>query len=136
MQSQLPTLEDHSAPDYYHPSPLHTQISDAMEQLESHGTSLIQLDRPCDDELVQLFVRFGEQMTPYMARIGNIKHRDSAGKILREGIKLLSCHDNKVTGLRRDGSKAVVNCTWGVAETFISILSALGATSEQNAVPP
>jgi hypothetical protein len=129
MNSQQRTSRDHSIPGSYNPSPLHVQIADALEQLESHDTSLIQLDRPCDDELVQLFVRFGEQMTPYMARIGDIKCRDSAGKILREGIKLLSCHDNHTTDSGRDESEGLLNFTWGATENFISMLSALGAAS-------
>ncbi|KIM94796.1 hypothetical protein OIDMADRAFT_135444 [Oidiodendron maius Zn] len=98
---------------------------------ELQGTSLIQLDRPCDDELVQLFVRSGERMTPYMARVGDIKSRDSAGKILREGIKLLS---RQGTGSRRNGSERLPNFIWGAAENFISMLSALGAASSQDAI--
>ena len=129
MESRQPNLEDHSLSDYYSPSPLRSQISGALEQLEGHETSLIQLDRPCDDELVQLFVRFGERMTPYMARIGDIKSRDSAGKILREGIKLLTFHGNKTTGLGGNGSERLLGCTWGAAETYSAMLSALGAVS-------
>lgn len=129
MQSLQPTFEDYSIPENYKPSPLHTRISGAQEQLESHETSLIQLDRPCDDELVQLFVHFGEQMTPYMARIGDVKCRDSAGKILREGIKLLSCHDNKTSSSRTDGGERFLSSTWGAAENFTSMLLALSAAS-------
>jgi hypothetical protein len=121
--------DDRSIYSYNSPA-LHTQISGAMEHLESHETSLIQLDRPCDDEIVQLFVRFGEQMTPYMARIGDIKQRGSAGKIMREGIRILSCHDNHSLGpRRRRESEGSVSFTWGAAENFIDMLAALGAAS-------
>jgi hypothetical protein len=100
-----------------------------MEQLESHETSIIQLDRPCDDEIVQLFVRFGEKMTPYLARIGDMKARGSAGKVLREGIRVLSCQDNHGLGSRRRReSEGSVSSTWGVSENFIEMLAALGAT--------
>jgi len=49
----------------------------------------INLDRPCDDELIQTFVRHGTKMTGYMAGIGNINQIGSAVKILREGVKIL-----------------------------------------------
>lgn len=131
IRTWRPNAEEHTSSDYYNSSPPHRQISSMQEQLESHETSLIQLDRPCDDELVQLFVRSGERMTPYMARVGDIKSRDSAGKILREGIKLLS---RQGTGSRRNGSERLPNFIWGAAENFISMLSALGAASSQDAI--
>ena len=129
LESRQPTLEGHSISDYYSPLPLRTQIAGKLEQLEGHETSLIQLDRPCDDELVQLFVRFGERMTPYMARIGDIKSRDSTGKILREGIRLLSCHGNQTTGSGQSESDRLLGFTWGAAENFSAMLSALGSVS-------
>ena len=131
IRTRQPTSEEHISSDYCNFSLPDRQISSMLERLESHETSLIQLDRPCDDELVQLFVRSGERMVPYMARVGDIKSRDSAGKILREGIKLLSRHD---TGSRRNGSERLHNFTWGAAENFTSMLSALGAASSQDAV--
>lgn len=128
LKSRPDVLENHNISNYYDSSvssPLNTRIGSALERLESHETSLIQLDRPCDDELVQLFVRFGEHMTPYMARIGDVKSRNSPEKILREGIRLLSCHGNKATASRTSGSGRRLNFTWGVAEDFTSMLSAL-----------
>ncbi|KAE9376284.1 hypothetical protein N431DRAFT_330374 [Stipitochalara longipes BDJ] len=127
LNPQQSTLGDHSIPDYYSPSPLRARIADALERLECHETSLIQLDRPCDDELIQLFVQVGEKMTPYMARIGDIKCKDSPGKILREGIKLLSSQENHNADSGRDRSERSLNFTWGTAENSISKLSALGA---------
>jgi hypothetical protein len=130
-KSRPEVLEPQNISNYYDASvssPLNSRIGSALESLESHETSLIQLDRPCDDELVQLFVRFGEHMTPYMARIGDVKSSDSPGKILREGIRLLSCHGNKVTASRTSGSERRLDFAWGIAEDFTSMLSAL-ATS-------
>ncbi|KAH8679106.1 hypothetical protein BGZ60DRAFT_257070 [Tricladium varicosporioides] len=49
----------------------------------------INLDRLCDDELIQTFVRHGTKMTGHMAGIGDICQVGSAGKILREGVKIL-----------------------------------------------
>lgn len=111
---------------YPNPPPLHPQISSALDHLECHETSLIQLDRPCDDEIVQLFVRFGERMTPYMARIGDISTKGSGRKILREGIKLLSSHDNH--GLGGAGER-MPSCAWGASERFGELLAALGGMS-------
>lgn len=122
---QLP-LEVNRMSNYYSSSRPHAQSSEDLEQLESHETSIIQLDRPCDDELVQLFVRFGEKMTPYLARIGDIRCGESAGKILREGIKLLSSHSNKATGSRAHAGEGLVNSTWGATENFTAMLSVLG----------
>lgn len=51
--------------------------------------SLIQLDRPCDDEIVQAFVRRGFEMSAYMQNIGNIHDRGAPRKILLEGKRLL-----------------------------------------------
>lgn len=127
IQSQQPTSDDHTISNYYNPLPLYTPIAGALEELENFGASLIQLDRPCDDEIVQLFVRFGEQITPYMARIGDIRCRDAPGKVLREGRQLLS--DGNHASARRSGSEISPNFTWGAAKNFIELLSALGATS-------
>jgi hypothetical protein len=49
----------------------------------------INLDRLCDDELIQTFVRHGTKMTGYMTGIGDICQAGSAEKILREGVKIL-----------------------------------------------
>lgn len=123
-----PTSERHQSISNYYPNPpsLHAQIAGALDHLECHETSLIQLDRPCDDEIVQLFVRFGEKMTPYMARIGDISTKGSGRKILCEGIKLLSSHDNH--GLGGVGER-MPSCAWGAAERFGELLAALGGTT-------
>ncbi|KFY99104.1 hypothetical protein V500_01476 [Pseudogymnoascus sp. VKM F-4518 (FW-2643)] len=123
-----PTSERHQSISNYYPNPpsLHAQIAGALDHLECHETSLIQLDRPCDDEIVQLFVRFGEKMTPYMARIGDISTKGSGRKILREGIKLLSSHDNH--GLGGVGER-MPSCAWGAAERFGELLAALGGAA-------
>jgi hypothetical protein len=134
VQPQQPTSEDNASLNYYNPSSPRTRIAGALEQLGGHETYIIQLDRPCDDELVQLFVCFGDQMTPYMARIGDIECKDSAGKILREGIRLLSSHYGRATDTRGGGCKGSLNFIWGAAENYISMLSALATTSQAIAV--
>ncbi|KAI4854113.1 hypothetical protein E4T44_00392 [Aureobasidium sp. EXF-8845] len=55
---------------------------------------LIQIDRPCDDELVQLFIRKGNKIPPYMTGVGSICEPGSAARIPRLGANLLvtRCH--------------------------------------------
>ncbi|KAH7379559.1 hypothetical protein BKA66DRAFT_466276 [Pyrenochaeta sp. MPI-SDFR-AT-0127] len=48
------------------------------------------LDRPCDDEIVQLFIREGHMMVPQMFRGVRICSAEGSRKVLDEGIKLLS----------------------------------------------
>ncbi|KAB8297286.1 hypothetical protein EYC80_002643 [Monilinia laxa] len=53
--------------------------------------SSMQLDRPADDELVQLFVKRGQRMKALVMGVGNLCQRDGrgAGRVLGEGRKLL-----------------------------------------------
>ena len=128
IHPQQSTAENDSSLSYYDPPSLGTHVAGTLEQLGGLETYFIQLDRPCDDELVQLFVRFGDQMTPYMARIGDIEREDSAGKILQEGIRLLSDHGNHATDTVAGESDGSPTFIWGATEGFISILSALATT--------
>lgn len=58
---------------------------------DANDTSLpIVLDRPCDDEIVQLFIREGHMMDPQMFRAVRICSVEGSRKVLDEGIKLLS----------------------------------------------
>jgi hypothetical protein len=123
MQPQHAASTDSGKPGYHSPSSLHIQAAGELEGLASHGVSLIQLDRPCDDELVQLFVRFGDRMTPFMAQTGDIKCKGSPEKVLRQGIKLLSNRDEHNTARSS-------NFVWGAAQNFIAILSALCTPTE------
>lgn len=68
----------------------------------------ISLDRPADDELVQIFVRRGSKMAPTISGIGDVCAVDGPQKVLLEGMKLLG-------GLT----------TWGAAEPAMRLLEAL-----------
>ncbi|EMD61274.1 hypothetical protein COCSADRAFT_96188 [Bipolaris sorokiniana ND90Pr] len=83
--------------------------------------SFCHLDRPLDDELVQLFVRVGHRMCPNISRVGNILDPQAAPNILREGRSLLLA-----------GSRARVNTdntapqfTWGIEECYVKSLSGI-----------
>lgn len=71
-------------------------------------SSSIQLDRPCDDKLVQLFVREGQSMQGNLTGVGDICARGAPEKILRLGCDILS------------------NLTaWGLSKRFVDILLCL-----------
>ncbi|RGP63419.1 transcription factor zms1 [Fusarium sporotrichioides] len=79
---------------------------------EEPEPEFIHLDRPCDDEMVQTYIRLGHKMKGYMQRVGDICSIDAPPKILKEGIRLLS-H-------RRDKEK-----TWGIEISFVKGLTSL-----------
>lgn len=75
--------------------------------------NIIYIDRPCDDEMVQLYLRHGDKMSAHMARVGVITEASASSKILREGIRLLE------------------NGTWGVGGAYMEVLTALAQAMEQ-----
>jgi hypothetical protein len=95
----------------------------------------IHLDRPCDDEMVQTYIRKGFRISAYMARVGNIMDDGAATKIVQEGIRLLS------TAAANSGSTAVVGHAnalgggapeargalgqWGIEQSFADVLWSL-----------
>ncbi|KAJ5832213.1 hypothetical protein N7474_000524 [Penicillium riverlandense] len=68
--------------------------------------SFIHLDRPCDDELVQLFVREGHAMTGNVTGVGDICAPDGPERILRVGCETLA-------GLT----------AWGLSKQLAAVLS-------------
>ena len=59
------------------------------DDAESLFPTSIQLDRPADDELVQLFVKRGGLMRANITGVGNICSAKGPGRVLLEGRKLL-----------------------------------------------
>ncbi|OKL56172.1 hypothetical protein UA08_08491 [Talaromyces atroroseus] len=72
--------------------------------------TFIHLDRPCDDEIVQLFVREGQTMSGNVTGVGDICSLHGPSRILKEGIRILSS----------------LASTWGGTHEYIDILSRLG----------
>ncbi|KAJ5315452.1 hypothetical protein N7476_005759 [Penicillium atrosanguineum] len=70
--------------------------------------SFIHLDRPCDDELVQLFVREGHSMRGNITGVGDICAPEGPERILRVGCETLS----SLTA-------------WGISKQFVAILTRL-----------
>jgi Fungal specific transcription factor domain len=72
--------------------------------------TFIHLDRPCDDEIVQLFVREGQTMRGNVTGVGDICSPHGPSKVLKEGIRILSS----------------LASTWGITHEYIDVLSRLG----------
>ncbi|KAJ5160007.1 uncharacterized protein N7482_007011 [Penicillium canariense] len=81
----------------------------------SQEPSFIHLDRPCDDELVQLFVREGHSMRGNITGVGDICAPEGPERILRIGCEVLS-------GL----------AAWRLSKRFISILTRLAGLASRN----
>lgn len=81
-----------------------------QDQAEYDATpTFIHLDRPCDDEIVQLFVRKGQSMRGNVTGVGDICSPQGPSRVLKEGIRILSS----------------LASTWGITHEYIEILSKL-----------
>ena len=84
---------------------------DSDSKLDTESASdqpeFIHLDRPCDDEMVQHFVRNGHNMSGHMSNVGDICKTPQ--KVLMEGAKLL---------------RTRLSC-WGVSREYFDILTKL-----------
>ncbi|KAL5326159.1 hypothetical protein ACEPPN_007297 [Leptodophora sp. 'Broadleaf-Isolate-01'] len=77
----------------------------------------INLDRLCDDELIQMYVLHGSRMKGYMAGIGDICKEGASVKILREGSKIIACNGtHRGRFLQVGGGERHVAAlpTWGI----------------------
>ncbi|OQE10169.1 hypothetical protein PENVUL_c004G09538 [Penicillium vulpinum] len=70
--------------------------------------SFVHLDRPCDDELVQLFVREGHAMRGNVTGVGDICGTEGPERMLRVGCEIIS-------GLT----------AWSISKKFVAILTRL-----------
>jgi hypothetical protein len=81
-----------------------------QDQIEYDATpTFVHLDRPCDDEIVQLFVREGQTMRGNVTGVGDICSPQGPSRVLKEGIRILSS----------------LASTWGITYEYIDILSGL-----------
>ena len=97
----LPAAENH-----WH----HSLLPDAMDE---RFPSFVHLDRPNDDEMVQLFVRSGRPsvMRAYISGIGDICSPKAPLRILKEGVKILTN----------------VSMVWGRTDRYINVLTGMNA---------
>ncbi|KAJ5654012.1 hypothetical protein N7490_001015 [Penicillium lividum] len=84
-------------------------------RVPSQEPSFIHLDRPCDDELVQLFVREGHSMRGNITGVGDICAPEGPERVLRIGCETLS----SLTA-------------WGISKRFIAILGRLADLVARN----
>ncbi|KAF2149124.1 hypothetical protein K461DRAFT_57676 [Myriangium duriaei CBS 260.36] len=72
----------------------------------------IHLDRPADDEIVQLYISNGSRMKAYIGGIWDVSDRQSPAKILREGARITK------------------QLPWGVAKPIVQHLESLAIHCE------
>lgn len=100
------------------------------ESDEAPEPAFLHLDRPLDDELVQMYVRLGHRMSAYVANVGSIQESDAPKKIAREGLRLMAKKTQSAGGLHDCTVDELINahCTWGIERCYRKILSSLLAT--------
>ncbi|KAF4995632.1 hypothetical protein FGRMN_5024 [Fusarium graminum] len=76
---------------------------------DDDSPTFIRLDRPNDDEMVQLFVRTGV-LKAYISGVGDIYASDAPARVLKEGRKILES----------------VSLAWGRSTEYMDLLRALG----------
>lgn len=88
--------------------PQTSQHDGSSSSSDSAAVNSVRLDRPTDDELVQLFIKNGMSMKATITGVGNIAGRKGPLRMLKEGFKLLGC-------LR----------SWGIRDHYMSTLLSL-----------
>ncbi|KAF5621893.1 transcription factor ZMS1 [Fusarium sp. NRRL 52700] len=92
-----------------------------VESEEEPDPTFIHLDRPCDDEMVQVYIRLGHKMAGHCQRVGNICSPNAPPKILKEGIRMLS-------------HARARNKEWGIEASYVKGLASLlhSTTAQEN----
>lgn len=86
--------------------------------------TFIHLDRPCDDEIVQVYVRAGHRMEGNMVRVGDICKPGAPQRILREGLRMLSGTQSLIA-VGRDSHGGGNGESSGIRGEFVKKLSGL-----------
>lgn len=121
-----------------HTSPTHEPAT--ANQIDPDAlTTVVHLDRPLDDELVQLYVRWGGKMTSHLSRVGDVSGKAAPRKILEEGHRLLSdgIHLNRDVQYGNEQSNGGPNSdepgmSWGIQLSFAESLSSLLEASRES----
>ncbi|KAH7148343.1 hypothetical protein EDB81DRAFT_856071 [Dactylonectria macrodidyma] len=96
---------------------------------------VINLDRPCDDEIVQMYVRLGHKMVGQVRGVGDICNPAAPQKILQEAIRLLSSHKIEWQSREIFTVSQETGYTWGIQKSYVETLRCLiGATTSQNSL--
>ncbi|CZT48940.1 uncharacterized protein RSE6_09711 [Rhynchosporium secalis] len=99
----------------------------------------INLDRLCDDELIQIYVLHGSRMKGFMAGIGDICKEGAVVKILREGARIIACNGTHrgrflQAGGEQSSSSMAVLPTWGIGVRHALFLRELADVSQRRLV--
>ncbi|KAL2127903.1 hypothetical protein VTI74DRAFT_10002 [Chaetomium olivicolor] len=115
--------------------PMDEAVPAAAEMDEDPDPFFVHLDRPCDDEMVQTYIRKGRRISAYMARVGNIMDEGAATKIVQEGIRVLSMAAANsgrtiVVGQANSPGGGAPEATgalgqWGIEQSFAGVLESL-----------
>ncbi|CAI0642863.1 unnamed protein product [Colletotrichum noveboracense] len=101
----------------------------AGDESEEPEPKFLHLDRPCDDEMVQTYVKLGHRMSGHVAKVGDICHEGAPKKILREGIRMLTgkCgHESELSGENLGGGVSLEQQgIWEVEQPFADLLASL-----------
>ncbi|KAK2804987.1 hypothetical protein FQN51_001081 [Onygenales sp. PD_10] len=109
----------------------HTTSPESLDSDESGGDTdpaVIQLDRPCDDEIVQAYICFGSKMSALMSRVGDICKPSAPKKILKQGMRLLNGELYTASGphspISNPGDPQFPR--WGIELSFLESLRSTG----------
>ncbi|KAJ0308679.1 hypothetical protein COL516b_003223 [Colletotrichum fioriniae] len=98
---------------------------------EDPEPSFLHLDRPCDDEMVQTYVRLGHKMAGHMAKVGDICNDGAPRKILKEGMQMLKGRPEQngdaasSVGSGGTSENGRGHSVWGVERTYADLLDSL-----------
>ena len=90
-----------------------TSLDDDDDDDNLESCSIILLDRPTDDELVQQFIKNGDRMEAHISGVGDLYAPQSPRLVLKQACKLL-----------RQSEKC-----WGIASRWVRLLERLGELS-------
>ncbi|KAK2042624.1 hypothetical protein LZ31DRAFT_525901 [Colletotrichum somersetense] len=103
--------------------------SAAENDSEEPEPKFLHLDRPCDDEMVQTYVRLGHRMAGHVAKVGDICQKGAPKKILREGIRMLNGNFGQESSLPSESTGERVSLEqqriWGIEQPFAELLASL-----------
>lgn len=106
-----------------HTSPLSSSTAKAAAEMEEDSEPpFFHIDRPCDDETVQAYVRLGQQMAGHLSRVGDICKEGAPRKILGQGREILERRRKGGAEGEREGNGGFV---WGVAGSYVGMLGRL-----------
>lgn len=136
--SSVPTDISTGAQTVNHTSPTYESATASQIDPDTLAT-VVHLDRPLDDELIQLYIRWGGKMTAHLSRVGDVSGKAAPGKILEEGHRLLSdgiqLNREVQYGIHQGNGRPNSDepgTSWGIQLSFAESLSSLLEASREN----